>query len=638
MSLLFARALAVAFCWGMFLLIPAAAFSQTNYYYFTTNGTEYPIIGSLPGDQVYPDVALNKTNGFVVWQDNITDGSGWGVSAMQLSGSGSTFRVNATGTNDQENARVAMLQKGGAVFVWQGGVEGFQHVYARFLSSSNTFLTATDVVVSVPKNNFQINPALAVLTNGNVIVVWQSFDEVSTNSLLDVYGQFFSPTGTPIGTNFLINQFTTYNQRNPTVAALANGGFVVAWISEYEHTNSAYFGVTPVSLPGVDVYARLYNNNAVAQTGEFHVNVDSNPCADPAVAPASDGSYMITWTANDTDDPTNSWDIYARSFTNSAGGSLILVNASNTYGDQYNPRISAIGGNYMIVFTSLGQDGDREGVYGQFVNENGSLIGNEFLVNTTTKGQQMEQTVASDGVQQFLAVWTSQTFTSDGFDLFAQRYGEAPLPAPFVYAPFTLSNSIYQPQLVVSWPVYSVSDYEVYTNGNTNSPAVTLTGNQWTMTAANGLTNNSMNWFAVDYVTTSGQRSMLSPWASGTTWSGCNWGGVPCEWMEQYYGTNEAIWPSATSPAIAGGPTLQKAFLTGANPTNSATWLHSALTRTSQGFYLNWNTQPGHTYQVQVTTNFLSWSNMSASRYEAGTIDSIYVGGSPGYYRVIFLQ
>jgi len=55
--------------------IPAAVFAQTNYY--TTNGTEYAIIGSLPGDQVFPDVALNSSGGFVVWQDNITDGSGW---------------------------------------------------------------------------------------------------------------------------------------------------------------------------------------------------------------------------------------------------------------------------------------------------------------------------------------------------------------------------------------------------------------------------------------------------------------------------------------------------------------------------------------------------------------------------------
>src|SRR5208282_6653003 len=137
MSLLsFTRRTAVGFCRALVLVLPAAVLGQTNYY--NTNGTEYAIIGSLPGDQIWPDVAVTPTGGFVVWQDNATDGSGWGVSARRLdstlSGTLSTFRVNAQGTNDQENPRVALLKNGGAVFVWQGGVEGYQHIFARFLT------------------------------------------------------------------------------------------------------------------------------------------------------------------------------------------------------------------------------------------------------------------------------------------------------------------------------------------------------------------------------------------------------------------------------------------------------------------------------------------------------------------------
>jgi len=39
----------VRFCWGLFLAIPATAFAQTNYY--ASEGTQYAIIGSLPGDR-----------------------------------------------------------------------------------------------------------------------------------------------------------------------------------------------------------------------------------------------------------------------------------------------------------------------------------------------------------------------------------------------------------------------------------------------------------------------------------------------------------------------------------------------------------------------------------------------------------
>ena len=165
------------------------------------------------------------------------------------------------------------------------------------------------------------------------------------------------------------------------------------------------------------------------------------------------------------------------------------------------------------------------------------------------------------------------------------------------------------------------------------------------MTAANGLTTNSTHSFQVDYVTTDGRRSPLSPSASGTTWSGLNWDGIPYEWMAQYYGgyVNGVITRTTgrrlNAPLASGGPTPAQVFLSGGNPLDSSTWLQTALTNTAQGMFLSWNTQPGLTYQVQVTTNFTSWSNLGAPRFAAGTSDSIYVGGgSAGYYRVLLLR
>jgi len=46
------------------------------------------------------------------------------------------------------NARVALLQNGGAVFVWQGGKPSQEQIYARFLSPTNTWLTGDDLPVS----------------------------------------------------------------------------------------------------------------------------------------------------------------------------------------------------------------------------------------------------------------------------------------------------------------------------------------------------------------------------------------------------------------------------------------------------------------------------------------------------------
>jgi hypothetical protein len=663
-----AKIVSVSLVWALGVAFVSTVSAQTNYY--SANGTEYAIIGSLLGDQMFPDAAISPTNGVVVWQDNITDGDGWGVSARRLdstlSGTLGTFRVNAIGAGNQENPRVALLKNGGAAFVWQGGKPGFQHIFARFLTPTNTFISTNDLLVNSYTNHFQINPALAVLTNGNVVVVWASYDQVSSNSMQDVYGQILSTNGSPVGTNFLINQFTSFNQRTPTVAALPTGGFVVAWVSEQERvlvpalvtnvgTLTSYSYAPTAPVPSVDIYARIFGSTGTTTNKEFLVNTDNNPCANPAVAVARDGSFMVVWGERDLVNPNNSWDIYDRPFTSTGvGGTTAIVN-THLYGDQYAPRISCIGLDYLVAWTSLGQDGSREGVFAQFIHNNGAPVGGEFLVNTTTVGQQMQPVVAADGVNQFLAVWSSFVGSPDGFDLYAQRFINVaailqPMSAPYVWAPFVVSNTVYQPRLAVAWaPLLglSVTNYEVYVDG-AGAPTGVVTSNAWVMTAANGLTTNSTHSFQVDYVTTDGRRSPISPSASGTTWSGQNWGGIPFEWMQAYYGSLNVIfgangitynWPSPNAPVIPGGLTLLQIFLSGGNPLDSTTWLRQQIVKTGQGFFLAWNPQPGATYQVMVSTNLTTWSNLGAPRFAAGTTDSIYVGGSPAsYYRVYLLR
>ena len=641
-----------ALCAAGALAAPWVATAQTSYY--GTNGTEYALIGSLPTDQMFPDVALATNGGIVTWQDNITDGSGWGISARRLdatlSGTLGTFRVNAQGTNNQENPRVALLKNGGAAFAWQGGPQGFQHIYARFMTRTNTWLTTTDLLASTSVKFYQSNPALAVLNNSSVVVVWSSYNQAGSNSMQDVYAKILSPSGVTISNEFRINQFTNFNQRSPGVAALKGGGFVVTWVSEQQRVPAmvAGSGSPMVSnslslLASVDIYARLFKTNGAAVGNEFLVNADAHTCANPAVAAASDGSFLIGWTSRDTANPQNSLDIRARSFTSAGvGGPGFYVN-SHLAGDQYVPRISALGLDYFVTWTSLGQDGSREGVFAQFVHSGGSLVGGEFRVNTTALGQQLQPTVASDGSSQFLVVWTGFTGLPNTFDLFAQRYLNVSallpaMPAPFVWVPFVTSNGIYQPRLVVSWsPLLglSISNYEVYVDGVITTNVWPST-NQWAMTAANGLKTNSWHSFSLDYVTTAGQRSPLSPSTSASTWQGGNWGGVPYEWMAGFYGSNTNLWPSAGSQPSGGGQTLAQVFLSGGNPKKPNTWLQSTLASTAQGMFLSWNTLPGATYQVQATTNFASWANLGPARFAAGTVDSIYVGGSPAaYYRVV---
>src|SRR5439155_12445114 len=137
----------------------------------------YPIAGHLAGDQVFPHLSINAGGGFLVWEDNATDGDGQGVSALALNSNfspvESPFRVNQIRAADQERPQVALLTHGGAVFVWQGGPAIAQRIYARFLSATNSWATG-DLVVNTYNRSFQLNPVVAPLTDGTAVVAWGS--------------------------------------------------------------------------------------------------------------------------------------------------------------------------------------------------------------------------------------------------------------------------------------------------------------------------------------------------------------------------------------------------------------------------------------------------------------------------------
>jgi len=633
--------------------IPGVLLGQGAY---APYGTEYAVDGTLPGEQVRPALALSTSGGFLVWEDNISDGYGLGISAVRLDSTLSapfaSFRVNATGADDQELPQVSLLKDGGAAFVWQGGPMGFQHIYARLLSSASTWIT-DDILVNADTGKGQVNPAVATLNNSNVVVVYGSMNQQSTNSLQDVYGQVLSPTGQKLGGEFLVNQFTSFNQRDASVAALAGGGFIVVWVSEQQRSGSVdnisadyLYGAT--NRASVDIFGRLYTASGTPAGSEFRVNSTWDICAHPHVAADSDGGFMVTWGQKSLQAPVLGWDIYARPFSpTGVGGSAVTVN-STLYGDQYSPTISALGSDYFIAWTSLGQDGSREGCFGRFVRSTAALVGQEFRINGTTIAQQMHPALAADGNGRFLAVWTSFRGGAGSFELYAQRYlNEAqPLVAmasPFVYVPFVLNSSnVYQPQLQVSWPFaegMAVDHYEVYVDGSV-VPTVTLKTNIWLMTSANGLTPSSTHSFKVAYVATDGRRSPLSTATTATTWSGYNWGGIPFEWMASYYGGYDTLnWPRPDAKVAPGGPAILQVFLSGANPLDPATWLRTDIVGRAQGWFLTWNPQPGLIYQVQTSQDLSTWQTFGSPRFAAGASDEIYLGlTNTGYYRVLRLR
>ena len=93
----------------------------------------------------------------------------------------------------------------------------------------------------------------------------------------------------------------------------------------------------------------------------------------------------------------------------------------NTYTDnqQYNPAVAVAGSQVLIIWTSLGQDGSREGIYGQAFDGAFGAVGAEFRLNSVTISQQLQPALTS-GPNGFLAVWSSYG-AGTSFDLMANQ-------------------------------------------------------------------------------------------------------------------------------------------------------------------------------------------------------------------------
>ena len=72
-------------------------------------------------------------------------------------------------------------------------------------------------------------------------------------------------------------------------------------------------------------------------------------------------------------------------------------------------------------------------------------------------------------------------------------------------------------------------------------------------------------------------------------------------------------WAAGNVDSDGDGATNAKEFLAGTNPLDPNSVLKMRFTWNRFGRILNWNTQPGLVYQVQVSTDLVNWSSLSAT-------------------------
>lgn len=590
---------------------------------FLAKGKEFGVAGSLIGDQHATHAAISAKGGYLVWQDNATDESGLGISALRLDAAanavGAPFRVNASLAGNQEKPQVGLLANGGAMFAWEAGETGFRRVQFRAANAEGMFL-AEEAFVTGADSGEQTDPSMTVLGNGTVALAWT--DYLMDGDVKGLAGRIVTETGEALTEPFRLNKFTRGNQYGAKMLAMPNGGIAAVWVSDQQQSEKS-----------IDIVARLFNSVGQPLTGEVVVSqpgISSNP-----VLGIAGNRLMVAWEQVNLDNKKTRWNIHMRSFDlNLKPLTEALTANQKLEGDQFAPSLEGNAEGAMLVWNSLGQDGSREAVVGRFLNQDGLFEGEEFVVNSTKFAGQIEPNVTATSEGQWLVTWSTPNGNGNGMDVAGQRFevekdgtvGEQPLdPVSVVFV-----NPLGEGELMISWPDVGgmdVAHYEVYIDDVPDPKKIGGNYFIWKQ-----LQPGREYAFRVVYQLNDGRRSPMSAFGFNRTWGrDFNKDGLPDDWQREHFGRDSLKWPAAAADADGDGASNHAEFLAGTNPADPDSVLKLTSSMMEQGQRLSWPTEPGSIYQVekasQLGTGNTEWkaegSPVLAVENEAGlTVDA----------------
>ncbi len=345
---------------------------------------------------------------------------------------GSEFSVTTNKTGSQEAPTVTGLANGGFVVTWDdasgtlGDANGTS-IKAQVFAADGSKV-GSEFRVNTQTADGQLAPVITGLSNGGFVVTW--FDNSQTlgdSEGTSIKAQVFSADGTPVGSETLVNSATSYSQFAPTVAGLGNGGFVVSWTDDSGEGGDD---------DGTGIKAQVFAADGSKVGAEFLVNTETGGSQDNAtITGLANGGFVVTWedlsgTLGDSDATSVKAQMFAAD--GSKVGSEFLVNTA-TASDQLKPTVSALpNGGFVVTwydFSQAGGDSSGSGIKAQIYAADGSKVGSEFLVNTTTANSQSTPTVTTLSNGDFAIAWQDwsgaggdasgssiklQVFTADG--------------------------------------------------------------------------------------------------------------------------------------------------------------------------------------------------------------------------------
>ncbi len=328
-------------------------------------------------------------------------------------------------TNYNYPGSTAMDADGDYVVVWQ---DHLNVTFQRYGSDG----TPQGGEVLVTNSSHDRHSAVAMDASGDFVVTWSSYYN-QDGSGVGIYAQRFNSVGEPEGGIFRVNTETGNDQYASLVAMDKEGDFVIAWTSVNQ--DGDFRGV----------YAQRYDANGLAQGNEFRVNTTTaNDQTLDGLAMDADGDFVVTWTSVGQDSiPGNA--VFAQRYDAAgvAQGGEFKVNTYTTGGQRGSTVSMDDAGDFVVAWNSWYQDGSNSGVYAQRYNSNGVAQGSEFRVNSTTTNIQIDPSVAMDADGDFVITWSSYGQDGSRYGVYAQRYSPAGVAQG---SEFRVNTTTYQSQ------------------------------------------------------------------------------------------------------------------------------------------------------------------------------------------------
>ena len=413
----------------------------------------------LSGDLADANLQVNALGGggyVVVWQSATSNAQGNDVFVQSFDGSGTALGAlhrlqGQTGNLEDGGVQVTELVGGGYVVAWHGLTT--TQDYDIFIQRYNSQSVATGSVIQTRnRSDIAVQDAwtdVLPLSNGGFVVAW--YGHAGSNNWQVFVRQYDSAGGEVAYQSLHGTSGPAYADKDQKLAALSDGGYVVAWQGE---TASEADGV-------YDIFVQRYSSAGVA-VGSLQTvgGVAGRNDQLVQVAGLTDGGYVLAWEGSTALEGYNIFVQRYDSANNAVGAVKELRGQAGANADSAAQITALPNGGYVVTWSGATTDGQLGDVFVQrFDALNNPVLGSgqiSMLIDTSAP----------------IANLTAVTDNAGG-----------------VTGTLTNGASTDDPTLVLSGTCESGSTVAVY-NGTTLLGAATVSGTSWTYTAtvANGTT------------------------------------------------------------------------------------------------------------------------------------------------------